>query len=327
MLEKDGRISARYHYDEFGVVLDAKKFDINWAGPDNLFGYTGLGYDYYSDLTYARARYYKPELGRFISEDTYKGDIWNALSQNQYTYVGNNPINFVDPSGHFMQYDENLFPALSLQQRNKILQYQEKWKKAKESNDIKEMQNAHDSALYIRSQILYEVERYNYSTGKKEILNSPFFNRMQITNNGIVADWYFKAEASASFIMNVGTELKIQGNSLSIAINYGTDGSIGGQFSITSGAAIHNSGSEINESLSTGTSLGFGLVTESKFQIDPTDNDWELMLGAGYGLAAKLTPGLPIDAGVNGQWQFTITFMAAPSYPMTYSEWMRHLSN
>ncbi|MEK3885841.1 polymorphic toxin-type HINT domain-containing protein, partial [Paenibacillus sp. PL2-23] len=70
-----------------------------WSGPDNLFGYTGLGYDYSSGLTYARARYYQPEIGRFISEDTYKGDLWNPQSQNLYGYVHNNPLKYTDPSG------------------------------------------------------------------------------------------------------------------------------------------------------------------------------------------------------------------------------------
>jgi RHS repeat-associated protein len=100
LIEKDGRVSSRYHYDEFGIPTDAKKFDMNWPGPDNLFGYTGLGYDYNSGVSYARARYYKPELGRFISEDTYKGSMWNPQSQNLYDYVQNNPINWIDPSGH-----------------------------------------------------------------------------------------------------------------------------------------------------------------------------------------------------------------------------------
>jgi RHS repeat-associated protein len=100
LLTQDGRIFARYHYDEFGMVLDSKKFDVNWPGPDNLYGYTGLEYDYYTDLNYARARYYKPEIGRFISEDTYKGTLRNTQSQNLYTYVYNNPLIYTDPSGY-----------------------------------------------------------------------------------------------------------------------------------------------------------------------------------------------------------------------------------
>ena len=100
LIDKDGRVSSRYHYDEFGVPLDAKKFDPNWPGPDNLAGYTGLDYGFYDGLNYARARYYKPELGRFISEDTYKGSLWNPQSQNGYAYVQNNPLKYVDLSGH-----------------------------------------------------------------------------------------------------------------------------------------------------------------------------------------------------------------------------------
>jgi len=100
LMEQDGHEHVRYHYDEFGVPTNDTKFDVNWPGPDNLFGYTGLGYDKFSGLIYARARYYQPELGRFISEDTYKGDIWNTQSQNLFTYVRNNPLKWIDPSGY-----------------------------------------------------------------------------------------------------------------------------------------------------------------------------------------------------------------------------------
>jgi len=47
---------------------------------------------------YMRARYYDPEVGRFVSEDPIGfegGDV------NLYAYVQNNPVMFVDPSGLF----------------------------------------------------------------------------------------------------------------------------------------------------------------------------------------------------------------------------------
>lgn len=37
---------------------------------------------------------------RFINQDTYKGDLTNSLSLNLYTYVENNPIFYIDPTGH-----------------------------------------------------------------------------------------------------------------------------------------------------------------------------------------------------------------------------------
>jgi uncharacterized protein RhaS with RHS repeats len=49
-------------------------------------------------LYYYRARYYSPELQRFISEDPIRlagGDV------NYYAYVGNNPVNWIDPLGLF----------------------------------------------------------------------------------------------------------------------------------------------------------------------------------------------------------------------------------
>lgn len=39
-------------------------------------------------------------MGWLISEDTYKGAVDNPLSLNRYAYVANNPLKFVDPSGH-----------------------------------------------------------------------------------------------------------------------------------------------------------------------------------------------------------------------------------
>lgn len=45
---------------------------------------------------YMRARYYDPNVGRFISEDPIGfegGDV------NLYAYVGNNPVSWIDPSG------------------------------------------------------------------------------------------------------------------------------------------------------------------------------------------------------------------------------------
>jgi len=46
------------------------------------------------------ARMYDPELGRFISPDTIIPDPGNPQDLNRYAYVRNNPLAYVDPSGH-----------------------------------------------------------------------------------------------------------------------------------------------------------------------------------------------------------------------------------
>ncbi|MEN8907228.1 MAG: RHS repeat-associated core domain-containing protein, partial [Clostridiales bacterium] len=54
---------------------------------------------------YAQARYYLPEIGRFISEDNYKGIQYEPRTLNYYIYCLNNPINLIDPSGFCSEYD------------------------------------------------------------------------------------------------------------------------------------------------------------------------------------------------------------------------------
>jgi RHS repeat-associated protein len=57
-------------------------------------------------LYYYNARYYAPYINRFISADTIIPDPTNPQSFNRYSYVLNNPLRFVDPTGHCAQTDD-----------------------------------------------------------------------------------------------------------------------------------------------------------------------------------------------------------------------------
>jgi RHS repeat-associated protein len=46
------------------------------------------------------SRFYDPSLGRFLSPDTIVPDPYNPESYDRYSYCLNNPIIFIDPSGH-----------------------------------------------------------------------------------------------------------------------------------------------------------------------------------------------------------------------------------
>jgi RHS repeat-associated protein len=94
ILDDHGNTVNSYQYDEWGNITNQVEAIIN------PFKYTGEVFDEESGLYYLRARYYDPTSGRFISKDTYEGNITNPLSLNQYTYVGNNPLKYIDPSGH-----------------------------------------------------------------------------------------------------------------------------------------------------------------------------------------------------------------------------------
>ena len=63
--------------------------------PYGIYAYTAREWDPEIGLYYYRARYYDPRVGRFISEDPIR---W-AAGPNFYTYVGNEPVNSVDPFG------------------------------------------------------------------------------------------------------------------------------------------------------------------------------------------------------------------------------------
>ena len=50
-------------------------------------------------LYYMRARYYNPQIKRFINRDIIDGSITDSQSLNKYSYVQGNPIRLVDPFG------------------------------------------------------------------------------------------------------------------------------------------------------------------------------------------------------------------------------------
>ena len=95
IIRPDGTIVTGYIYDEFGNQIKTKEADfINEAT------YTGAIHDSETNLTYLNARYYDSHSGRFISQDSYKGVISSPQTQHLYSYTSNNPINFIDPTGH-----------------------------------------------------------------------------------------------------------------------------------------------------------------------------------------------------------------------------------
>ncbi len=95
LIKPDGSCAAVYRYTDFGETVMYAAEDV-----ENEICYTGGIYDESTGLYYLNARYYDPQDGRFTSQDTYRGKDEEYKTWNLYTYCANNPVGYVDPSGH-----------------------------------------------------------------------------------------------------------------------------------------------------------------------------------------------------------------------------------
>ena len=98
-IDGSGTVLNSYEYDIFGNLAGQQNED-----DTNSILYAGEFFDNETGLYYLRARYYNSYQGRFITQDTYAGQEDDPLSLNRYTYCHNDPINFVDPTGHWDDY-------------------------------------------------------------------------------------------------------------------------------------------------------------------------------------------------------------------------------
>ena len=90
-----GTITDTFAYDTYGKLLSR-------TGTSKvIFGYNGRDGVVTDDngLIYMRARYYSPEMKRFINADIIPGKLSNAITLNRFAYANANPAMNVDPTG------------------------------------------------------------------------------------------------------------------------------------------------------------------------------------------------------------------------------------
>lgn len=114
--EKNGEFKT-YHFDfrgstvaitdSCGNITDAFKYDtygrlVSRTGNSFvIFGYNGRDgvVTDRNGLLYMRARYYSPDMHRFVNADIIPGEISNAVTLNRYAYANGNPVSNTDPFG------------------------------------------------------------------------------------------------------------------------------------------------------------------------------------------------------------------------------------
>lgn len=100
LVDEDGNVKNTFDYMPFGEML-------RMTGGDNpAYLYTGQEYDKETGLYNYRARFYDTELRRF-----YEADPARQFA-SPYVYVGNNPVNSIDPEGKYRYYVNSGIVAL-----------------------------------------------------------------------------------------------------------------------------------------------------------------------------------------------------------------------
>ena len=83
--DESGNLLWRKSYRPYGEKLT------DGEGKNNAIAYTGKPHDGETGLTYMGARYYDPEVGRFMGMDPAGVSASNPISFNRYAYANNNP--------------------------------------------------------------------------------------------------------------------------------------------------------------------------------------------------------------------------------------------
>jgi len=75
--------------------------------------FTGQELDEETGLYNYGARYYDPEIGRFVSADSIVQDYTDPQTLNRYSYCRNNPVIITDPSGNIFIIDDIIIAAVT----------------------------------------------------------------------------------------------------------------------------------------------------------------------------------------------------------------------
>ena len=90
-----GNITDTFAYDTYGKCI------AHTGNSFVIFGYNGRDgvITDKNGLIYMRARYYSPDMKRFINADIIPGKLHNAVTLNRFAYANGNPAMNVDPTG------------------------------------------------------------------------------------------------------------------------------------------------------------------------------------------------------------------------------------
>jgi RHS repeat-associated protein len=192
VLDPDKEIVEANNFYPFGLQMPGKHYVSSY--PQTKEGFTGKEKDSDTNWMYFGARYYDPALGKFLSVDPHAGSY---PSLSSYHYVGNNPLNYVDPTGmdttSAMEYD-----------LEETVVWGDRWTDADErkyqrsmgSSDNLSRNGIDDGVEYLG----YGITFWGYSSAANEHLYRSSYMRMKNYYNNLIQSNYIKGAKSRIYL-------------------------------------------------------------------------------------------------------------------------------
>jgi len=149
-----GNLVERTKYYPFGEIRE---------GGNEKYSFTGKEKDKLTEFYYFEARYYGPEFKHFSQADVVAPNLYDPQDLNRYSYVRNNPLRYIDPTGRVWW---NPFT----------------WFKKKENGQ--QIENASRQKSTASQQICGPCRRQNNNTGvsKQVYLDKPSGNEKSLSD-------------------------------------------------------------------------------------------------------------------------------------------------
>ena len=185
-----------------------------------IFGYNGRdgAITDKNGLIYMRARYYSPDMKRFINADIVAGKLSNAITLNRFAYANGNPVSFIDPFGLWSL--KGAWNSFTNWVDEKIVDpVVEAYHEVKDAvvdtyNDAKEIvvntykdvkdwteENIVEPMITIENNVKFDMQNFDWNNDDEEkVLESNYFSayKGQLV---IREDWAFTDGRSASFVI------------------------------------------------------------------------------------------------------------------------------